>query len=96
MSRRPVGAERTRGVSDDASGRGRRVVAAWAMASTHGAALYETVRYADGSLSCHGPGWVYPRTGRTRTCRHTRTYETLAPGLLAASAATGPSRTAPW
>jgi hypothetical protein len=57
MSRRLVGTQRTRGVSDDASGRGRRVVAAWATASTHGAALYETVRYADGNLSCHCPGW---------------------------------------
>ncbi len=91
MSRRPVGAQRTRGVTDNASERGRRVVAAWATASTHGAALYETVLYADGSLSCNCPGWVYPRNGRTRTCRHTRTYEPLAPGLLAAAAATGPS-----
>jgi hypothetical protein len=92
MSRRPGGAQRTRGVTDDASERGRRVVAAWATPSTHGAALYETVLYADGSLSCHCPGWVYPRNGRTRACRHTRTSETLAPGLLAGSAATGPSR----
>ena len=69
------------------------MVAAWATPSTHGAALYETVLYADGSLSCNCPGWVYPRNGRTRACRHTRTYEPLAPGLLAASAATGPSRT---
>jgi hypothetical protein len=92
MSRRPVGAQGTRGATDDASGRGRRVVAAWATASTHGAALYETVLYADGSLSCNCPGWVYPRNGRTRACRHTRTYEPLAPGLLTAAAATGPSR----
>jgi hypothetical protein len=57
MSRRPVGAQRTRGVTDGASGRGRRVVAAWATPSTHGAALYETVLYADWSLSCNCPGW---------------------------------------
>jgi hypothetical protein len=50
MSRRPVGAtQQPRGVSDNASERGRRVVAALATASTHGAALYETVLYADGS-----------------------------------------------
>ena len=92
MSRRPVGAQRTRGATDNASERGRRVVAAWATASTHRTALYETVLYADGSLSCNCPGWVYPRNGRTRACRHTRTYEPLTSGLLAAAAETGPSR----
>jgi hypothetical protein len=91
MSRIPIGAHWTREASGGASERGREVVAAWATPSTHGAALYETVLYADGSLSCNCPGWVYPRNGRPRACRHTRAYETLAPGLLAASAATGPS-----
>ena len=50
MSRMPVGAKVTRGATDDAAGRGRRVVAAWATASTHRAALYETVAHAATTL----------------------------------------------
>jgi hypothetical protein len=51
------------------------VVAAWATRSRHGAAVYETLLYADGQLSCHGPGWFYARKGRPRGCRHTRAVE---------------------
>ena len=35
--------------------RGREVKAAWATPSTHGAAVYETLLYADGQLSCNCP-----------------------------------------
>ena len=91
MSRRPVGAQRTRGVSDDASERGRRVVAAWATPSTHGAAVYETLLYADGSLSCNCPGVGLPAEGRPRACRHTRTSRPRSRGCWRA-AATGPAR----
>jgi hypothetical protein len=37
--------------------RGREVMAAWATPSTHGAAVYETLLYADGQLSCNCPAW---------------------------------------
>ena len=41
-------------------------MAAWATPSTHGAAVYETLLYADGQLSCNCPAWVYVRKGRPR------------------------------
>jgi hypothetical protein len=50
-------------------------MAAWATPSTHGAAVYETLLYADGQLSCNCPAWVYVRKGRPRGCRHTRAAE---------------------
>jgi hypothetical protein len=59
------------------------VVAAWATPSTHGAALYETLLYADGRLSCNCPAWVYARKGRPRGCRHTRTAEDQVADRLA-------------
>ena len=59
------------------------VLQAWATPSTHGAAIYETVLYRDGSLSCNCPGWVYPRKGRPRACRHTRDVAPLAAEIMA-------------
>lgn len=58
MSRRPIGGHGTRGASDGASERGQEVVAAGATPSTHGAAVYETLLYADAHLSCNCPAWV--------------------------------------
>jgi hypothetical protein len=63
--------------------RGREVVAAWATPSTHGAAVYETLLYADGQLSCNCPAWVYARKGRPRGCRHTRAAESQGADRLA-------------
>jgi hypothetical protein len=59
------------------------VVAAWATPSRHGAAVYETLLYADGHLSCNCPAWVYARKGRPRGCRHTRAVESQVADLLA-------------
>jgi hypothetical protein len=40
-------------------------MAAWATPSTHGAAVYETLLYADGQLSCNCPAWfTFGRGGR--------------------------------
>lgn len=49
-----------------------RVIAAWAFASSHGTTTYETLLYADGTLSCNCPGWINKRPGRPRGCRHTK------------------------
>jgi hypothetical protein len=59
------------------------VVAAWATRSRHGAAVYETLLYADGHLSCNCPAWVYVRKGRPRGCRHTRAVESQVADQLA-------------
>lgn len=48
------------------------VFAAWAFVSTHGTTTYETLLYADKTLSCGCPGWVFKKTDRDRGCRHTK------------------------
>ncbi len=77
------------------SGRSRApqpaVVAAWATRSRQGAAVYETLLYADGQLSCHGPGWFYARKGQPRGCRHTRAVEAQVADRLAGHAPTATS-----
>ena len=77
--------------------RGREVMAAWATPSTHGAAVYETLLYADGQLSCNCPAWVYVRKGRPRGCRHIRAAESQVADVLAGRAAvtSGSSRSTP-
>ena len=77
--------------------RGREVKAAWATPSTHGAAVYETLLYADGQLSCNCPAWVYVRKGRPRGCRHTRAAESQVADVLAGRMAvtSGSSRSTP-
>jgi hypothetical protein len=59
------------------------VVAAWATPSRHGAAVYETLLYADGRLSCNCPGWFFAKRGRPRGCRHTRAVESQVTDRLA-------------
>jgi len=58
------------------------VVAAWAVPSSHGTTIYETLLYADGSTSCNCPAWVFRKAGRPRGCRHTRKAEPFAARLL--------------
>lgn len=72
-------------------------MAAWATPSTHGAAVYETLLYADGQLSCNCPAWVYVRKGRPRGCRHIRAAESQVADVLAGRAAvtSGSSRSTP-
>lgn len=72
-------------------------MAAWATPSTHGAAVYETLLYADGQLSCNCPAWVYVRKGRPRGCRHTRAAERQVADVLAGRVAvtSGSSRSTP-
>jgi hypothetical protein len=72
-------------------------MAAWATPSTHGAAIYETLLYADGQLSCNCPAWVYVRKGRPRGCRHIRAAESQVADVLAGRAAvtSGSSRSTP-
>lgn len=69
------------------------VVAAWSTRSRHGAAVYETLLYADGRLSCNCPAWVYARKGRPRGCRHTHAVESQVAERLAGrgSVAGGPA-----
>jgi hypothetical protein len=77
------------------------VVAAWATPSRHRAAIYETLLYADGRLSCNCPAWVYPRRGKPRGCRHTRAVESQVADRLAGRGAVvggappGPAARAP-
>ena len=72
-------------------------MAAWATPSTHGAAVYETLLYADGQLSCNCPAWVYVRKGRPRGCRHTRAAESQVADVRAGRVAvtSGSSRSTP-
>jgi hypothetical protein len=72
-------------------------MAAWATPSTHGAAVYETLLYADGQLSCNCPAWVYVRKGRPRGCRHTRAAQSHVADVLAGRVAvtSGSSRSTP-
>jgi hypothetical protein len=56
MTRTPI-ARGTRVTRDPTPEREREVMAAWATPSTHGAAVYETLLYADGQLSCNCPAW---------------------------------------
>jgi hypothetical protein len=75
--------------------RGRAVLAAWATPSRHGAAIYETLLYADGQLSCDCPAWIFVRRGRPRGCRHTRALEPQVADALAGRVVptgSGPSR----
>jgi hypothetical protein len=78
------------------SGAGRpaapAVVAAWATPSRHGAAVYETLLYANGQLSCDCPAWVYVKKGRPRGCRHTRAVESQVADRLAGRVTVGGGR----
>jgi hypothetical protein len=69
------------------------VVAACATLSRHGAAVYETLLYADGRLSCDCPAWIFVKKGRPRGCRHTRAVESQVAGLLAGRVAVAGGRT---
>ena len=53
----PNGGHGTRGMTSRHPGGRREGVAAWDTRSTHGAAVYETLLYADGRLSCNCPAW---------------------------------------
>jgi hypothetical protein len=70
------------------------VVAAWATRSRHGAAVYETLLYADGQLSCDCPAWIYATKGRPRSCRHTRAVESQVPDVLSGRVTVAGGRTA--
>ncbi|MDQ3830407.1 MAG: hypothetical protein M3361_14130 [Candidatus Tectomicrobia bacterium] len=50
----------------------RQTLRAWAMPSSRGTTVYETVLYTEGSTSCDCPAWVFHRKGGERTCKHIR------------------------
>ena len=48
----------------------------WLFESSSSSKTYETLRYADGSLTCNCPGWTRRITASgERTCKHTRMAE---------------------
>ena len=55
----------------------RQIVKAWTFASGSTAGkTYQTLRYADGSLSCDCPGWTRRvQPDWSRTCKHVRDVE---------------------
>jgi hypothetical protein len=52
----------------------KRVISAWANASTHGVTTYETLLWEDGTMSCNCPGWIY----HGRSCKHVTRLATEA------------------
>lgn len=54
----------------------QEIYESWLFESSSSAKTYETLRYADGSLSCNCPGWTRRTTANgERTCKHTRLAE---------------------
>jgi len=52
------------------------IAESWLFESSSSAKTYETLRYADGSLSCNCPGWTRRTTASgERSCKHTRLAE---------------------
>jgi len=52
------------------------IAESWLFESSSSARTYETLRYADGSLSCNCPSWTRRTTASgERSCKHTRLAE---------------------
>src|SRR4030042_3687055 len=37
--------------------------------------IYETILWSNGDLTCNCGGWLYPKNGNPRTCRHVKNAE---------------------
>ena len=54
----------------------KRPCYAYCFKSSNGSALYETLQYTDGSLSCDCPGWTRRvSSDGSRTCKHVRSVQ---------------------
>ena len=51
----------------------KKIIETFNFASASSAAVYQTVKYSDGTVSCNCPGWTNKKKGASeRTCRHAK------------------------